>query len=94
LSIEQIQPLVKQIIRGMLNAGEPGMGDLAHLPGTHEGGTPIEPLEPGEGAKPNGKASPGPGAPPIPGAMLAPDGNHYLKVGGQHYRVEQPATAQ
>jgi hypothetical protein len=87
LSVEQIQPLVKQIVRGMLNAGEPGAGELEHLPGPHEGGTPIEPPEPGEEGNANGEPSQ-PRQPPIPGATLAPDGKHYLKIGNQYHRVE------
>jgi len=27
ISIQQIQPIVAQLVRGMLNAGEPGSGD-------------------------------------------------------------------
>ncbi len=88
LSVEQIQPLVKQIVRGMLNAGEPGSGELEHLPGPHEGGTPIEPSEPGEGDLTNGQAGNGQQQPPVPGATLAPDGNHYVKLNGQYHRVE------
>ncbi len=56
ISVEQIQPIIKQIVRGMLNAGEPGAGELEPLPGPHEGGTPIEPPEPGEGDLTNGGA--------------------------------------
>jgi hypothetical protein len=87
VSIEQIQPLIKQIVRGMLNAGNPGEGEQ-HLPGPHEGGTPIEPPELGEGEKVNGKAPKAPVKPPIPGAQLAPDGKHYVKINGQYHRVE------
>jgi hypothetical protein len=92
VSMEQIQPLIKQIVRGMLNAGNPGDGELEHLPGPHEGGTPIEPPEPGEGGETNGEAALGQGEPPIPGAQLAPDGKHYVKIGDQFHRVE-PANA-
>jgi hypothetical protein len=46
ISIEQIQPIVEQLVRGMLNAGAPGPGDEIDLPGPHNGGTPIEPPEP------------------------------------------------
>lgn len=38
---EQIEPLVKQLVRGMLNAGEPGAGDNEPLTGHSEGGTPL-----------------------------------------------------
>src|ERR1019366_3956500 len=92
VSMEQIQPLIKQIVRGMLNAGNPGDGELEHLPGPHVGGTPVEPPEPGEGGETNGGPALGQGEPPIPGAQLAPDGKHYVKIGDQFHRVE-PANA-
>ncbi len=88
ISVEQIQPIIKQIVRGMLNAGEPGAGELEPLPGPHEGGTPIEPPEPGEADLTNGGAANGQGKPPVPGAQLAPDGRHYVKLNGQYHRVE------
>lgn len=91
VSIEQIQPLIKQIVRGMLNAGNPGDGELAHLPGPHEGGTPVEPPEPGDDAGTNGAPPAGQEQPPIPGAVKAPDGKHYIKIGGQYHRVDKAA---
>ena len=87
ISMEQIQPVIKQLLRGMLEAGEFGAGNI-DLPGPHEGGTPIEPPEPGEGEITNGAPSNGAGKPPIPGAMMAPDGKHYVKLNGQYHRVE------
>lgn len=52
ISVEQIQPLVKQIVSEALKNG----GELIDLPGPHEGGTLIEP--PVEGAQ-------GAGGPPV-----------------------------
>jgi hypothetical protein len=43
ISLEQIGPVVKQLVQGMLTNGEIG-------PGMHEGGTPITPVE-GAGAE-------------------------------------------
>jgi hypothetical protein len=78
VSVEQIQPMVKQLVRGMLNAGEPGAGEI-ELKGPHEGGTPAG----GEnlmGEAPNGHES---GLnegeePPVEGAKRAPDGQWYV----------------
>ncbi len=74
-----------------MNAQNPGSGEI-HLPGPHEGGTPIEPPEQGEGDLTAPEGANGQEQPPIPGARLALDGHHYLKVGGQYHRVE-PAEA-
>lgn len=53
ISIEQIQPLIKQTIMEALSNG----GDLIQLPGPHEGGTHISSLEPKPEPKANGNAT-------------------------------------
>jgi len=77
ISIEQVQPVIKELIQGMLANGEIG-------PGIGNGGTPIEPVEGEEVGNEEEGA-------PIPGARKAPDGNHYVQHGQQFYRVEKNA---
>jgi hypothetical protein len=99
ISVEQIQPIVKQIIRGMLNAGDPAglAGELAHLPGILEGGTPIEPVasanEAGEGdanqQQPEQDSLPG-----VPGSRQASDGKHYVKSANGGYAEVAPIEAE
>ena len=88
ISMEQIQPIVKQLVMGMLKAGEPADIDELAPPGPHEGGTPIEP-ESEEGV-------PEPSEPmeeeaPVEGAEKAPDGSWYVKQGNGYARVEMNA---
>ena len=86
----QIQPIVKQLIVGMLNAGEPGAGDkIASLldsvnvpePAAVEGANEAQ--EPAEAASTE--------EPPMEGAKLAPDGNYYVPQGEGWARVEMNA---
>ena len=77
-SLEQIQPLLKQAIAEALQAGGPGPDAMDHLPGPHEGGTPIVPVEPSAG---DTEATPEPAPeeyPDVPGSRKAPDGNFYV----------------
>lgn len=82
VAVEQIQPIVEQLVRGMLNAGEPGAGDAVHLPGPHEGGTSAgiqdnedEGEEKGiEQQESNNENE----TPPVEGAKKAPDGQWYV----------------
>jgi len=80
-SLEQIQPLLKQAIAEALQAGGPGPDAADHLPGPHEGGTPIVPPEPAEGEE-GATPEPAPEAPEehpdVPGSRKAPDGNFYM----------------
>jgi len=78
-SLEQIQPLLKQAIAEALQAGGPGPDAMDHLPGPHEGGTPIVPPEPTEGQEGATEPAPeGDSLPNVPGSRLAPDGQHYI----------------
>lgn len=54
LSVEQIQPVLKQLLAGMISNGE-----LIHLlPGPHEGGTTLAEVETPHVAPPNGNVGP------------------------------------
>ena len=81
VSVEQIQPLVKQLVSSMLNAIQPGLGDnMPDLPGQQEGGTvPGADDEAGEGnPSPEPPQAPADSLPDVPGSRQAPDGNHYV----------------
>jgi len=95
VSKEQVEPLIRQIVTAMLNAGDPAgrAGDLAHLPGVSEGGTPIEPQEAPEGARDtSGEGDQEQDSMPgVPGSRLAPDGKHYTKNAAGQYLEVQPA---
>lgn len=79
VSVEQIQPIVRQLLQGMLNAGEPGnehviphktVADIAAE------NTALEPPEAaGEGTQPQ---APVEEEPPVKGAKKAPDGHWYV----------------
>ena len=75
ISIEQIQPLVKQIVTGMLNTGNPDEAGNHHnaIPGVGQGGTPV-----GEDSVPG-----------VPGSRLASDGKHYVSVNNKWHRIDQ-----
>jgi len=95
ISIEQIQPLVAQLVRGMLEAGEPGSGENVNaatatqiaqeqcaLNGGHQGSEEGQEVAP-EPTEETGEASGGEPTegeqPPIPGARKAKDGQWYLQ---------------
>lgn len=100
ISIEQIQPLVAQLVRGMMEAGEPGSGESVGTRSTAQMAQERSLLEgsDGEGGQENaspepsgeaGEASPEEEQPPIEGAKLAPDGNYYVKHDdGSYSRVD------
>src|SRR6202000_3432759 len=73
ISVEQIQPVLKELLAGMIRNGEL----VYNSPGPHQGGTPIALPEPtGEGDSP--AAAPSSEEPPIPGAVQAKDKNWYV----------------
>ncbi|HXB11084.1 MAG TPA: portal protein, partial [Bacteroidia bacterium] len=87
ISVEQIQPLVKQVVMEALKNG----GELINLPGPHEGGTSINSLEQpfneaGEALE-QGKDS----LPDVPGSRLAPNGRHYVKNNAGNWLEVQKA---
>jgi len=64
-----------------LQAGGPGPDAMDHLPGPHEGGTPIVPSESSagdSGVAPVLEPDTPEEHPDIPGAIKAPDGQFYL----------------
>ena len=76
ISQEQIEPVVRQLLAGMLRDGVLPVGAMA----PHRGGTPIALPEPPESA-PNGNgggSSEEVEEPPMPGAVKAKDGNFYV----------------
>jgi hypothetical protein len=86
VSVEQIQPVLRQLLAGMAQNGEL----IYKAPGPHEGGTPIQlPPEPenATGEAGSGQAGASDEEPPVEGAEKANDGNWYVKHGEQYYRV-------
>lgn len=68
----EIKPVIKQLIAGMIAAGEPPSGGLGEV-------EPIEDeLDSGAGLAPNGQPPMGE-EPPVPGAQKAPDGQWYVE---------------
>jgi hypothetical protein len=83
LSVEQIQPLVKQAIAEALVNG----GQLIEAPpGIGEGGTPIDPEEAPEGLDEGDEQD---SISDVPGSRQAADGKHYVKGrNGQYLEIE------
>jgi Phage P22-like portal protein len=87
VSVSQIQPVVAQLLKGMLNAHEPGSGDRIGEHGIDTLAAEQQALQGGN--EPEGVSGEDDGeAPPIPGARKALDGKFYVKIGGQHHRIE------
>lgn len=79
IKVEQIQPLIRQIVNQMLAAGAPG--DQAEgVEGVGDDEAPSEGL--GQEAPPGGEQ------PPIEGAVQGPDGGWYKQQGQQWYQVQ------
>jgi hypothetical protein len=88
ISVEQIQPVLKELLSGMVRNGEL----VWKAPGIGEGGTPIAlpeaPSPAGEGDE-EGDQGEQDSLPGVPGSRLAPDGNHYVPgANGQFVQVE------
>lgn len=94
ISVEQIQPLVAQIVRGMLNAGEPGSAaehNIVPVSAEQLGQeqTTLQPQQ-GEGA-PTPQPKQADEEPPVPGSRKAKDGNWYVpnpNIPGKFMKVE------
>ena len=87
VSLEQIQPVLKQLLRGMINAGELREDAIVfpdEPPGMDEEGTAPEFDEEGNRPEINDEEEP-----PVEGAQRAPDGNWYVQQEGQWFRVDQ-----
>lgn len=72
-----MRPLIEKIIREMMGAPEPVVGDARRGGDGQAPGTEVAP----------GAAAPA-GGPPVPGARQAADGQWYVERNGGHYRVE------
>lgn len=70
VSVEQIQPIVRQLVQGMLQTGNPGQDNTTdQMKGVGEGGTPM------------GQDS----VPGVPGSRQADDGQHYVNIKNEQY---------
>lgn len=102
-SVEQVQPIIKQTILEVLQAGGPAPDAADHLPGPHEGGTSTASLAPQEGQEmASGEEGEEPEEeaeevqpdmhPTVPGARKAPDGNYYTQgPNGKYMQVVENA---
>ncbi len=83
ISVEQIQPVLRELLQGMIQNGE-----LIGA-GINEGGTHLAGNEPDVE---EGEMQPEPqeqdSIPEVPGSRLAPDGQHYVKQGNGYARVD------
>lgn len=87
ISVEQIQPVVKQLLMDMLRAGDL---NTEIMPGPHEGGTPNEFDE--EGNSPVDGETLDDEQPPMEGAQKAKDGNYYVQQDGKWFMVDMNAN--
>lgn len=92
---EQIQPILQQLLRGMMEAGEPGSSNGIDLQPKRP--LPVEPTGGKEGAEAGGEPEAPEGAePPVDGAKQAGDGLWYLPDPdrpGKYLRVDADAEA-
>lgn len=90
ISVEQLQPVIRQTLLEILQAGGPGADtqeELDSLRGMHDGGEPI--------GLPQGAAGDVDAIPEIPGSRQAADGKIYVQRNGQYHEVVKPnATAE
>lgn len=85
ISVEQLQPIIRQTIMELLQAGGPGADtpeELENLRGMDEGGEPI--------GLPSGPADDVDSLPDVPGSRQAADGRHYVQRNGQYHEVVKP----
>lgn len=88
ISVEQIQPVLKQLLAGMVANGEL----VYNAPEIGNGGTPLQPQEQEQEQDMQGmqdQEQQTENEPPVEGAQLAPDGNWYVESPeGGYMRVE------
>jgi len=85
VSVEQLQPIIRQTILELLQAGGPGAdmpGEALLAPGMGEGGEPV--------GLPEGPAADQDSIPEVPGSRQAADGKHYVKNGEGWAEVIKP----
>lgn len=85
ISVDQIQPVVAQLMRGMLNANEPGSGDKIAEHSLDKLASEQAALSGTEAGIAGGEN------PPVPGARKAADGNFYTHINGKYHKVEMAA---
>ena len=81
VSVEQIQPIVQQLLEGMMNAGEPSSGNIP-IKSAQDIAREKQLMEPPQSpANGNGASAPEPQdeEPPVEGAQKAPDNNWYVQ---------------
>lgn len=84
ISVEQIQPVLKQLLAGMVANGEL----VYNAPEIGNGGTPLQPQEQDVQGMQD-QEQPAENEPPVEGAQLAPDGAWYVEnPEGGYMRVE------
>jgi len=90
ISVEQLQPVIRQTLMEILQAGGPGADtpeEIESLRGRDQGGEPI--------GLPEGTADDVDSIPEIPGSRMAADGKHYVQRNGQYHEVvKQNAPAE
>lgn len=85
ISVEQLQPLIRQTLLEIFQAGGPSADtpeELERLPGMDQGGEPI--------GLPEGAADDQDSLPDVPGSRLAADGKHYVQRNGSYHEVVKP----
>jgi hypothetical protein len=88
ISVEQLQPIIRQTIMELLQAGGPGVDteseqeELENLRGMDEGGEPV--------GLPSGPADEQDSIEGVPGSRQAADGKHYVQRNGQYHEVVKP----
>ena len=87
ISVEQIQPVVKQLLKGMLRNGEPSDTDEIG-PGPQEGGTVNEFDEEGNSPVAGETLEMNDDEPPMEGARKAKDRNWYIQQDNGWFRVD------
>ncbi len=87
ISVEQIQPVVKQLLREMLRDGD--LNNRIEIPeGPDEGGTPVEETEEGESPVAGEGLEMEDDEPPMEGAQKAGDGKWYINQNNQWFMVQ------
>ena len=87
ISVEQIQPVVKQLLREMLRDGD--LNNRIEIPeGPDEGGTPVEEDEEGESPVASEGLEMEDDEPPMEGAQKAGDGKWYINQNNQWFMVQ------
>ena len=85
VSVEQLQPIIRQTLMELLQAGGPSADseeELEFARGMHQGGEPI--------GLPEGAADEQDSLPDVPGSRQAADGKHYVQRNGQYHEVVKP----